>query len=306
MLVSVIIPTYNRERTIERAVESVLAQTWKSIELIVVDDGSVDRSVEVLAKYGDRIRVIRQKNQGPSAARNTGIKAAKGEIIAFLDSDDSWLPDKIERQAKLMERTADRGVGCCVCNANMVYTDGKTVTSFAVAELTARQSEGIWRNPAEILATRFLFFNQVVAVRREWLERVGLFREDLRILEDYDLALRLSLLGPWAFITEPLVIWHGGEENSLSKGVTAMASDVRVIEILSSFRHSNQANVLLPLGGLDRRLAYLSGQVRARKLALNPNPGVQLLGSALLRLIRFSKSLGDRLFSQPHMIAEDA
>lgn len=306
MLVSVIIPTYNRERTIERAVDSVLAQSWKYIELIVVDDGSLDQTVAVLARYGDRIRVIRQENQGPSAARNTGIKAARGEIIAFLDSDDSWLPAKIERQAKLLTRTADRGVGCCVCNAKMVYENGKTVTSFAVSDLNARQNEGIWCNPTDILVTRFLFFNQVVAVRRDWLERAGFFRTDLRILEDYDLALRLSLLGPWAFISEPLVIWHGGEENSLSKGVTAMDSDTRVHAILVSLRKTSQWGGVLPEKLLNRRLASLGRRIWARNLTLSANALVRLCGGALLQLLRISKSLGDRFFLQPGMITENA
>jgi len=85
MLVSVIIPTYNRAKTIERAVNSVLNQTWNQIELIVVDDGSTDQTVEVLKRYGNKIRLIRQQNGGPGAARNTGIKAATGDVISFLD-----------------------------------------------------------------------------------------------------------------------------------------------------------------------------------------------------------------------------
>ncbi len=156
MLVSVIIPTYNRARTIERAVNSVLAQTWKEVEVIVVDDGSTDQTSEVLKVYGDKIRVIHQQNGGASAARNTGIKAATGEIISFLDSDDEWLPSKTERQVKLLQRTESSGVVCCVCDARMLFSSG-TVTSFQSARLHPEQVEGIWSNPAEVLATRFFF-----------------------------------------------------------------------------------------------------------------------------------------------------
>jgi glycosyltransferase involved in cell wall biosynthesis len=304
MLVSVIIPTYNRERTIERAVDSVLAQTWQSIELIVVDDGSVDRTVDILARYGNRIVVIKQKNQGPSAARNTGIKAATGEIVAFLDSDDSWLPEKIERQVHLLQRTANQGAGCCVCNANMVYSNGKTVTSFAVAGLEASQSEGVWLNPAEILVTRFLFFNQVVTVRRDWLERSGFFRSDLRILEDYDLALRLSLLGPWAFISDPLVVWHGGEENSLSKTVSDSDSNIRAYNILVSLRDSKWGG-LLPQKILTRRLGYLHKRIRARGLSASSRYPTQLLGRFLVKFLRFSKAIGDRVFPPIRMVTKD-
>ncbi len=106
MLVSVIIPTYNRVKTIERAVNSVLAQTWTEQEVIVVDDGSTDQTGEILKVYGDKIRVIRQQNGGVSAARNAGIKAATGEIISFLDSDDEWLPSKTERQGEICTSSA--------------------------------------------------------------------------------------------------------------------------------------------------------------------------------------------------------
>ena len=146
MLVSVIIPTYNRAKTIERAVDSVLAQTWKELEVIVVDDGSTDQTNEVLKAYGDKIRVIHRQNGGASAARNTGIKAATGEIISFLDSDDEWLPSKTERQVNLLQRTESSGVGCCVCNARMLFSSG-TITSFQTAGLHPAQREGIWSQP---------------------------------------------------------------------------------------------------------------------------------------------------------------
>ena len=96
--VSVIIPTYNRSLSVREAIESVLAQTYRDFELIVVDDGSADNTPSVLGSFGERIRGIRQANAGVSAARNAGIRAAKGEWVAFLDSDDLWVPQKLERQ----------------------------------------------------------------------------------------------------------------------------------------------------------------------------------------------------------------
>lgn len=118
MLVSIIIPAFNRESTIAASVESALAQDHPKIEVIVVDDGSTDGTIGELERFGDRIVVIRQPNAGPSAARNRGVANAKGEIVAFLDSDDLWLPGKVSRQVALMERASSRLV-CCVCNAEV-------------------------------------------------------------------------------------------------------------------------------------------------------------------------------------------
>src|SRR4051812_26873537 len=97
-LVSVIIPTYNRANVVSEAVESVLNQTYSKVELIVVDDGSTDDTLEKLRRFGNTITVITQENAGPSAARNAGIANARGDLIAFLDSDDLWLPTNLERQ----------------------------------------------------------------------------------------------------------------------------------------------------------------------------------------------------------------
>src|SRR5687767_13189801 len=102
-LVSVIIPTYNRASVVCRAIDSVLGQTYGNIEVIVVDDGSTDETLERLHSYGDRIRVLTQANAGPSVARNRGIAVATGGIVAFLDSDDYWLPTKVARQVVLLE-----------------------------------------------------------------------------------------------------------------------------------------------------------------------------------------------------------
>ena len=291
MLVSVIIPVYNRAGTIESAVDSVLSQTYRPLEIIVVDDGSTDGTVDVLARYGEKIRLIRQDNQGPSGARNTGIKAATGEIISFLDSDDSWLPKKTERQVKLLQRASSFGVGCCVCNAQMIHSDGRSVSSFAMADLKPARAEGIWSNPAEMLLTRFLFFNQVVAVRREMLERAGLFRQDLRIMEDYDLALRLSLSGPWAFINDPLVRWNGGANNSLSRNISELDTCLRAYDILLNLSRSSRWGRLMPRALLRRRLRFLSRYIWAKRLLARPGRAFGLFGRGVNRFLRGYKAV---------------
>lgn len=304
MLVSIIIPTYNRAGTIERAVDSALAQTWSATEIIVVDDGSVDSTLKVLAKYGEKIRVIAQKNQGPSAARNAGIRAAQGDVISFLDSDDSWLPEKTERQAKLLERTAAAGVGCCISNIRMVYADRAETASFTLANMKPKYQEGIWRNATEVLLTRFLLFNQSVAVRRDVLEKAGYFREDLRILEDYDLALRLSTTGPWAYTADSLVIWNGGTANSLTSSATELNAARKSCEILTSLNESPRWAEQLPQKLLRRRVRYLQRCINASQFIGSPNKPRRWYGLGVRRLLKLYKSGYDRMPSFPKMQVE--
>jgi glycosyltransferase involved in cell wall biosynthesis len=300
MLVSVVIPTYNRARTIKRAVDSVLAQSWKPIEIIVVDDGSTDETAQLLEDYRDKIRVIHQENRGASAARNTGIKASNGEIISFLDSDDTWLPEKTERQAKLLQKTQPYGVTCCVCNATMLFSKG-TVTSFAAAGLSPELSEGLWVNPAEVLATRFLFFNQVVAVRRDAIDQSGYFREDLKIMEDYDLELRLSITGPWAFITDPLVVWHEDAGNGLSRNLDEADLCRRTFEILNNWREA------APLKGsaddlLSSRIRKLKRKTDALSMLSDVRRLRVLAGKARLAGLRFEDRLARIIWPASQMI----
>ncbi|MBV6496243.1 MAG: putative glycosyltransferase EpsE [Pyrinomonadaceae bacterium] len=118
-LISVIIPNYNYARYLPEAIESVLAQTHKNVEVIVVDDGSTDDSKEVLASFGDRIRTIFQQNQGVSAARNRGVAESNGDFLAFLDADDAFLPSKLEKQLELFR--ADEEIG--LVHVGMVNVD---------------------------------------------------------------------------------------------------------------------------------------------------------------------------------------
>jgi glycosyltransferase involved in cell wall biosynthesis len=299
ILVSVIIPSYNRVHTIERAVNSVLAQTWKSLEVLVIDSESTDGTAEILATYGDKIRVIRQKKEGPGAARNAGIKVSKGEIISFLDSDDEWLPDKTERQVKLLQATESAGVRCCVCNARMEFIAG-TVNSFAAARLYPERQEGIWTNPAAVITTRFLFFNQVAAVRREALEQSGYFRQG--IMEDYDLALRLALLGPWAFIADPLVVWHEQAGDNLSRTHSQVEISVKTLEILMATSNSSHWAPLLPKVLLCRRIRNLKQEISVLRLSARTHPVARFFGRLLFLYLCGCDALHRRGSSYPRMI----
>lgn len=248
MLVSVIIPTYNRALTIRETVESALSQTYGDMEVIVVDDGSKDETAEVMRKFDGKVVFISQENAGPSAARNRGVAESKGEIVAFLDSDDHWLPEKISRQVALMERGGN-SMACCVCNASVMSAEGSEAgTSFGSANLKPDFEEGEWTNPQEILATRFLLFNQVVAVRRAAFERVGGFNNNLRLLEDYELALKLSTEGTWGVIRDPLVVKYNDTEGI---GVVCMRDRKHHVKVCSEVLQGILSSGI-PLGDMAR------------------------------------------------------
>lgn len=305
-LVSTIIPTYNRAGLVVEAIDSALAQTYPHIEVIVVDDGSTDSTKEVLSRYGDRIQVISQPNAGPAAARNRGVTAAQGEMIAFLDSDDLWLPEKLARQVNLLQRLGD-AVSCCLCNINMLRKD-RELTSFEVAWLHPTIAEGVWHNPDEILATRFVLFNQGVLIRRQMLREIGGFDESFWLLEDYDLALRLSLCGDWAFIRDPLVIWRERATNRLSDD--AARNDLRwkrpLVEILEKQLHrlNNGTNSAGRRKQLHREFKRAHRQLMVARMSQMEFPGAPLLSKTLDKIEQFRNALHRRSPWFPRMDAE--
>lgn len=295
MLVSIIIPTFNRAATIGRAVESALSQTYHPTEIIVVDDGSTDQTPEALRQFGDAIRVVKQVNAGPSAARNRGVAHARGEIIAFLDSDDDWLPEKLERQLRLMR---DQRLPCCICNASLTADGREFATSFGLAGLKTEISDGVLTNPGAILATRFVLFNQVVAVRRDTFQRIGGFRPELRILEDYDLAFRLALEGPWGIVSAPLVRKY---EDTLGIGVLANRNPVQRAQgwklVLGGF-------LALPVSPDVQRLVARSHrdvleEVRALELLSGRSLPLKWLGRTRLARLNAIKALRRRMPGWP-------
>lgn len=204
-LISVVIPTYNYRRYVVEAVESVLAQTYRPLEVIVADDGSTDGTAEELARYGDQIRYTYQPNRGLPAARNLGIRAAAGQHLAFLDSDDLWAPTKIEKQVALIEKSPRVGV---------VYCDGCHVD----LRTGVTQPLSVRPDGRGDLRRRLLHRNCItgsasaVLVRRECFEKAGLFNEDLRSAEDWDMWIRISRHYEFDFVPEPLITLrhHGG------------------------------------------------------------------------------------------------
>jgi glycosyltransferase involved in cell wall biosynthesis len=199
--VSVVIPTYNCESYIGEAVGSVLKQTFQDFEIIVIDDGSTDRTRSVLEPYMDRIIYLYQENQGESVARNRGIKMAKSEFIAFLDSDDLWLPIKLERQLNAMD---------AYTNAVLVYSysynidEGGERIQWRGSDLQGQGKPGLHHMLHQIIMTNVIANIGAVMVRKSFLTGMTLFDPEIQLGEDWDFYIRLSLLGPFAFIPEPL------------------------------------------------------------------------------------------------------
>lgn len=204
--VSVIITTYNRAQFLKEAIESVLNQSYQDFELIVIDDGSEDETQEIVDSYGDRIEYHFQKNAGISCTRNRGLEHAKGEYIAFLDSDDLWKRHKLRMQMEFFERNAE---------SHICYTD----------EIWIRN--GLRVNPKKTHQkySGWIFHHCIplciislssAMMRSRLFQSVGLFDEQLPVCEDYDLWLRVSLIIPIHFIPQPLIIKRGGHADQLS------------------------------------------------------------------------------------------
>jgi hypothetical protein len=204
--VSVVIPAYNRADCVGAAIDSALAQTLPPLEVIVVDDGSTDRTAEVLSRYGPRIRVIRQENRGLSAARNAGIGQARGRWIALLDSDDEWLADKLERQMDAVERFGGEA-GLCFCDCVLMGgpDDGRTLFGLAGFEGGASQPELIANAAAAVTSRRHLVHPSSLLIDRRWLRPGPAFDERLRLAEDTDFLFRLSSKTRFCVVHAPLV-----------------------------------------------------------------------------------------------------
>lgn len=204
--VSVIIPSFNRGWILKEAVDSVLTQDFHDFDLIVVDDGSGDNSSKLLASYGKRINVIKQENRGVSSARNNGIASSSGKYIAFLDSDDIWLPGKLSAQLAFFEKNPD----ALICQTEEVWVkNGKRVNP---AKRHKKISGFFFEKSLELC----LVSPSAVMVKRRLFDTVGLFDETLPACEDYDMWLRVNCLYPIYLIDKPLIIKRGGHKDQLS------------------------------------------------------------------------------------------
>jgi len=236
--VSVILPVYGSEKYIAEAVRSVLAQTFSNFELLIIDDGSPDRSVEICQQFTDpRIQIIQQQHRGVSGARNTGIRYAKGEYLAFLDGDDLWLPEKLEKQVAHLDNSPK--VGLSFTRSAFVDETGKDLKTYQMPQLT-----GI--TAGYLLSSNPVGNGSTPVVRQEVFqaigtitasEEVGYFDESLRRAEDIECWLRIVIQTPWLIegIPEPLTLYRVNASGLSASLLQQQASWEAVVEKTRSY-----------------------------------------------------------------------
>ena len=248
--ISVIIPVYNRAQSILRAIDSVLNQSYPAAEIIVIDDGSTDRLQTVLERYDEQIRRIRQENRGVSSARNRGIKAAHGDWLAFLDSDDEWLPEKLENAIEFITHNPDYRIFQCeeiwIRNQRRVNPKNKH----------KKVGGWIFRESLPLC----IVSPSAVMIKRDLFDEVGLFDESLPVCEDYDLWLRVLRRYPIGLDQKPGIIKYGGHQDQLSRKywgmdyyrVRAMEKHVNDAELEPALRKDVLTEMVKKLQVLDK------------------------------------------------------
>jgi GT2 family glycosyltransferase len=281
-LVSVVIPTFNREQILGRAIESALAQTYTDMQVVVADDGSSDQTRTVAESYGARVTYVYQSNAGVSSARNLGLRHARGEFIAFLDSDDEWRPWKIDAEVAALRRHPQAGI---------VWTDMESVDDIGrlvharhlrvmyrayakvdvektlqqVDTLGALMIPGIPEHLADIairegdlygaILLGNLLHTSTVLFRRAWFEKTGGFDESSKTGEDYEFYIRLCSAGPVLFIDGPSTIYRVGAGDQLTRSSMMPEMARNNLLAVQKWLPSVNRQSALPRQVLRRRLA---------------------------------------------------
>lgn len=263
-LISVVIPNYNYGHYLKQAINSALGQSYPHVEVIVVDDGSTDCSEAVLHSYGNQLRCFRQQRQGVSAARNRGIQECRGELVAFLDADDLWHPEKLARQ---VERLRNPRVGIVFCGIQYINPDGQPL-GISVAGLSGQVLKEIallrWPGAPGIGSTAL--------IRKDCFRQSGCFDTELSTSADWDLWRRIACHYEIDTVDEPLICYrlHG---SSMHRNVAAFEHDMRrafsrtfsdpAATAIHPFRRQCYGNLYLMLSGSylqagrwDKCLAY--------------------------------------------------
>lgn len=213
--ISIIIPCYNSEQFIDRTIKSVLSQTFSDWELLLIDDHSTDKTKDILEKYAKndtRIKILQTKENsgGPALPKNIGIENAKGEYIAFLDHDDEWLPEKLEKQLAVFKNSKDEKLGLVSCGVRLINNKNK---EFATV---TQKNNNIF---PDILIRNPIFSNSSVLIKKEVIDIVGKRDENLKYSEDYDYWLRIAGAGyNFFYIKEPLFKYYF-HENNVTKNI---------------------------------------------------------------------------------------
>ena len=283
-LVSIILPTYNRAEFIQRAIDSVLAQTYSNWELIVWDDGSTDNTAEIISAYQDeRIRYFYDENHGVSYARNRAIEVSKGKLIAFLDSDDEWRAGKLEDQIKAMLAFPE---------IEVLFSDFQNINTItqknyrtfdqysnAMKLLDVKQlSNDLFLVKAglpESIATANIIATDTIMVRREVIKRVGLFTEELRNSEDFELWWRMGLAGVRFAYINRVYLTRYKPPNSLSNHcILTYKNHLKALDIclktaINRKRHDLVPYINRPIRNAWMNMIPLYGEIGDRKAMVN-------------------------------------
>jgi glycosyltransferase involved in cell wall biosynthesis len=260
--VSVILPTYNRAQLLKISIKSVLSQTYGDFELILIDDCSTDATSRVLDSITDsRVRVIKNTtNKGIAAVRNIGVMNSRGEYIAFLDDDDEWLPDKLEKQVHIIEKCPP--VLGCVYTGILIIMDGGNNTS---QTKIPHFRENILN---DLLFNNFITTSTML-IKKECFEKTGLFDESIPYGEDYDMWIRIAEIFEFEIISEPLVKYRI-HSNSISANHGAIIKGLETLmskhEKLFASNNRARSNHLLELG---IAYCYLGNTIAGKKAFLN-------------------------------------
>lgn len=264
--VSVIMPAYNTAHYIREAIDSVLEQDYPNKELIVIDDGSTDGTVEVLRSYGDRITLLTQHNQGSAVARNAGLEAARGEYIAFLDSDDVWLPGKLRLQIEHLQRHPDVGMVYARWSVWKPEADGLFPPLADLGKLNGRASgddasapQGLVPERSGWLYNRLLFSSLLhtitVLARREFVDTVGRFDPELKRGQDYDFWIRASRLTEIHQLDRVLALYRVHGDGCVKKWPHVNYEKVVVQKALQRWGLEGPDGTRTAPGAVRRRLA---------------------------------------------------
>jgi glycosyltransferase involved in cell wall biosynthesis len=240
--VSVIIPAYNAAATVAGTLDSVLAQTFRDFEIICIDDGSTDQTCAIIEGYGSQVRLVQQANSGPAAARNNGARHSSGEYLAFLDADDVWMPQFLERTAAALD--ADPALSLAYCNCALADSEG-------VAIDTALVGKGFDHPPSlhELLTQLWPIMPSAALVRRSVYDKCGGYRDELRgasfRFEDVDFWIKLRELGPFAYIDEPLITWRFALFPAQLKRLPDYSKALKIFEAYTQERYGVSAAPLV-------------------------------------------------------------
>jgi len=280
--VSVIIPAYNSERYVADAIKSVLAQSYRPTEVIVVDDGSSDGTARVVQGFGNSVRYLHQDNRGEPAARNLGLRHAHGEYVAFLDADDLWLPDKLELQ---MEYFASHP------NCAVIYTDMGTFDDTGVVDPSVKVRFNITFPSGMIFAPLFretLFGSGSVVFRKICLDQVGYFDEEFLIGCDYEMWLRMSRQFEFGVVDRPLLMYRQ-HPNMSTRGLgRALWNGVpwEVAALTKTLRNHPEAVQELGQSTVNRRIAKVYADLAHTQFQLQDYANARKLFSGALHYRR--------------------